>query len=244
MNSNLQWSLETLAKVNDHFSVCGPEDVLGWALAAFAPEIALATGFGPSGVVLMHLVARLRPETTICYLDTGLLFPETYDLRGQLARRLGIRFTRLHSELSLEAQAAGHGPALWERNPDLCCHLRKVEPLRRFLATQRAWISGIRRDQGPTRARTEMVTWDVANGLVKVNPLAYWTRDQVWAYIRHHDLPTNVLHDEGYSSIGCIPCTRPVAPGEDERAGRWSGQAKTECGIHVQPDGRLVRTVG
>lgn len=228
------WSQSTLPYISQHFENRRPQDLLRLALETFGHEIVLATGFGPSGVVLMHMVSQLQPETPVFYLQTDLLFPETMALRDQLAQQLGLNFIEVHSGLSLAAQSQQYGPELWRHNPDQCCHLRKVVPLRRFLADKKAWISGIRRDQSPTRAKTPLVTWDKANGLIKLNPLATWGREQVWAYIYAHDLPYNVLHDQGYPSLGCMPCTRAVAPGEDERAGRWAGWNKTECGIHLQ----------
>lgn len=211
----------------------GPEEILGWAFRHFAPDVALATGFGPEGVVLMHMVSRLRPDTTVFYLDTGLLFPETYELRDRLAERLRLRFTRVATGLALESQAERYGAELWKREPDRCCRLRKVEPLRDFLAGQLAWITGIRRDQTAHRARAGVVEWDRAHGLVKLNPLAGWSQEEVWTYLHLFDLPTNPLHERGYPSIGCHPCTRAVAPGADPRSGRWAGLAKTECGIHL-----------
>lgn len=230
-----EWTPDTLSEVGARLERSSPREILEWGFERFAPDIAMATGFGPSGIVLMHLVSQLRPETTVFYLDTGLLFPETEALRATLAERLGLVFTQVEPELSVGEQEAVYGPALWRRDPDRCCSLRKVAPLRRFLATQRAWITGLRRDQSPARAHIRPVAWDAGNGLVKFCPLASWTAEDIWGYIHAHELPYNELHDAGYPSIGCIPCTRPVAPGEDERAGRWAGQAKTECGIHLQP---------
>lgn len=229
------WTPATLKQISARYEDSPPEEILRWGFESFAPHIALATGFGPEGIVLMHLISQIRPETTVFYLDTDLLFPETYALRDKLEDRLGLRFTRIVSEVSLKRQAAEHGPALWSHDPDRCCYIRKVEPLRRFLSTQRAWITGLRRDQTPHRARAGLVEWDQANRLVKLNPLANWNADQVWAHIHWHTLPFNYLHSQGYPSIGCWPCTRPVAPGEAPRAGRWAGFAKTECGIHLQP---------
>jgi phosphoadenosine phosphosulfate reductase len=215
--------------------------VIRWALTTYGKEIALATGFGPSGIVLMHLVSELRPKTTVFYLQTGLLFPETLALRDRLAGRLGIQFTEVRPDLSLDEQSEIYGVELWGRHPDQCCYLRKVEPLRRFLSEKKAWMTAIRRDQSPTRASVKQVDWDQANSLVKICPLAGWTKDQVWSYLRKHDLPYNPLHDLGYPSLGCFPCTRPVSAGSDERAGRWIGTGKLECGIHIQPDGKTLR---
>lgn len=236
------WKPANLGRLSGRFEHRPPQDVLRWAAASYGDDLAVATGFGASGVVLMHMIAQFRPQSTFFYLQTDLLFPETLALRDQLAARLGIQFTEVHSGLSLGEQAFQYGRQLWLRNPDLCCHLRKVEPLRRFLAGKRAWVTAIRRDQAASRIFTQTVDWDHANGLVKIAPLAAWTRSQVWDYIHAHDLPYNGLHDRGFGSIGCVPCTRALQPGEtDERAGRWADTEKSECGIHIQPDGNIIR---
>jgi len=229
------WTPEQLRATSAAFEDADPAAVLRWGAETFAPHLALATGFGPEGVVLMHLVSQVAPQTTVFYVDTGLLFEETYALRDALAERLGLTFTRLSSELSVEDQAAAHGPRLWRRKPDACCQIRKVAPLRAFLKTQRAWITAIRRDQTPHRALAGLVEWDRTNGLVKLNPLARWTSEQVWAHLNAYDLPYNPLHDQGFPSIGCWPCTSPVAAGADPRSGRWGGCTKVECGIHFNP---------
>lgn len=230
-----EWTLETLKLQTDDFETASPRDILNWSLDTFGVGLVMATGFGLSGIVLAHHLARLSPETAIFYLETDLLFPETYTLRDRLAARLGLSFLPVHSGISLERQHQEQGPNLWAHSPDQCCFIRKVLPLRRFLADKTAWVTGLRRDQSPARAHTRIVEWDGAHGLVKINPLAFWTKKEVWRYIHQHDLPYNPLLDDGYTSIGCMPCTRPIAPGEDARAGRWSGFAKTECGIHAQP---------
>jgi phosphoadenosine phosphosulfate reductase len=229
---NKTWTPEILQQLNDRFENSPPEEILRWALDVFSPDIALATNFGPGSIILMHLILQIQPKTTVFYLDTDLLFPETYALRDELASRLGLCFIQVRSSLPLEVQATQYGPALWSHEPNLCCYLRKVEPLYGFLASQRAWITGIRRDQTPTRAKTRLVEWDDIYELVKLNPLAGWRIEQVWAYIQSHHLPFNRLHLQGYPSIGCWPCTQPVEPGEDARAGRWVGWDKAECGIH------------
>ncbi len=237
------WKPANLGHISQRLEQRSPQEVLRWAAATYGDDLAIATGFGASGVVLMHMIAQIRPQTTFFYLQTDLLFPETLALRDQLSTRLGIQFTEVHSGLSLGEQAYQYGRQLWARNPDLCCHLRKVEPMRQFLTGKRAWVTAIRRDQSPTRAFTQFVDWDYANGLIKLAPLAAWTRPQVWAYIHAHDLPYNELHDQGFGSIGCVPCTRALKPNEtDERAGRWADMEKIECGIHIQPDGKIVRT--
>jgi phosphoadenosine phosphosulfate reductase len=232
------WLPANLARISHRFEQHAPHELLRWALVTYGKEIVLATGFGPSGIVLMHLVAGIRPRTSVFYLQTDLLFPETMALRDRLADRLGLRFVEIRPELSLVDQQQRYGHELWHQNPDLCCQLRKVQPLRRFLAGKKAWITGIRRDQSATRSRTSLLEWDQANQVVKLNPLAAWSREQVWHYIQQHELPYNRLHDDGYASIGCWPCTRPTGPGESERAGRWAAHNKTECGIHFsQPNG-------
>ncbi len=230
----IEWYAVPLRGFSDQLEDQSPTEVLRWGINTFWPDIVLATGFGPEGVVLMHQLSQLRPTVEVFYVDTGLLFPETYALRDELAARLGVSFINVRTELSLEQQTIDYGAELWQRDPDTCCHLRKVIPLRRFLAPRRAWISGIRRDQTPQRATAGIVEWDNVNQMVKLNPLANWTADHVWDYIHEHQLPTNHLHAMGYPSIGCWPCTKPVAPGADPRSGRWAGFNKTECGIHFQ----------
>lgn len=231
----IEWTPESVKQAGLTLEGGSPEAILRWGFENFAPSIALATGFGPEGIVLMHLVSQIRPETTVFYLDTDLLFVHTYELRDELTKRLGIRFERVHSGISLLEQALRHGDALWDRDPDACCHIRKVIPQRKFLANYHAWISGIRRDQTAFRANTALVEWDYPNKMVKINPLAAWTSDQVWDHIRTNKLPYNPLHDYGHPSIGCWTCTKAVAPGEDPRSGRWPGKVKTECGIHLPP---------
>ena len=215
-----EWTAERLARINHRFVEAPPGEILDWGLDSFSPDLCLATSFGPQSIVLMHLISRIRPETTVFYLDTELLFPETYALRDELSERLGLSFTRVTASLSLDEQSFHHGEALWARSPNRCCHLRKVLPLRRFLAGKRAWITGIRRVQTHLRAATGVVEWDATNGLVKLNPLASWPTGRVRQYILDHGLPFNKLHLEGYPSIGCRPCTRPVLIGEDARKGR------------------------
>ena len=208
------------------------EAVLRWALREFGPDVALATGFGAEGCVLVRMLSEIDRNARMFYLDTDLLFPETYELIGKLQARYGVRFEQRTSRLSLAAQAARHGERLWEREPDVCCQLRKVEPLREMLSGLRAWITAIRREQTPARAGARVVERDRKFDVIKINPLAGWTSSDVWQYIREHDVPHNSLYDLGYRSIGCQPCTTLVQIGETERAGRWRGFAKTECGLH------------
>jgi len=209
------------------------QELLRWGLSQFGPTLALASSFGAEDVVLIDMASRLG-KFRVFTLDTDFLFPETYALIGEIETRYAVEVERTRSELTPEAQAAQHGPALWASRPDTCCQLRKVEPLKKKLAGLAAWVTGVRRDQSPTRANTRKLEWDAKFGLVKLNPLADWNSDQVWDYIRAHGVSYNPLHDRNYPSIGCTYCTRPVQPGEDPRAGRWSGFAKTECGLHVK----------
>jgi phosphoadenylyl-sulfate reductase (thioredoxin) len=193
----------------------------------------MATGFGPEGGVLVDLVGVHALPIDIFTVDTGLLFPETYELWRRLERRYGLRIRAVRPRLGVEAQAEGWGPRLWERRPSQCCALRKMEPLTRALEGYDAWITAIRRDQTPERASARVVEWEPRHGVIKINPLAGWAAADVWSYLRANDVPYNPLHDRGYPSIGCRPCTTPVIAGEPERAGRWRGHTKTECGLHV-----------
>ena len=213
-----------------------PADVLRWSYEEFGPDVAMATGFGLEGCILVSMLAETGCDIRLFYLDTDLLFPETYALRDTLESRYGVRFERRCSSLSLEQQSELYGEKLWERRPDECCRLRKVEPLREMLSGLRAWITGIRRDQSPTRANAGVVEYDRKFELIKINPLVRWTAEDVKEYARRHDVPYNPLIDQGYTSIGCRPCTTVVQIGEHPRAGRWRGTNKTECGIHLSVD--------
>jgi phosphoadenosine phosphosulfate reductase len=227
------WSSHDLERINAAFAGCPTEALLDWAATDFGDRIARTCSFsGTSGMVLLDMLARLGRGTPVIFLDTDLLFPETYALAEAAAQRYGIAIERRHPALSLDEQARQQGPRLYERDPDRCCGIRKVAPLAEALAPYDAWISGIRRDQSGTRAATQLVQWSARHSLLKINPLAFWTEREIWSYIAAHDVPYNPLLDHGYPSIGCLPCTRPAASG-DARAGRWSGSAKIECGIHL-----------
>lgn len=210
------------------------EEVLRWAGSEFGSEIAIASAFGAEGIVLLEIASRVLGDLRVFILDTGFLFPETLDLIAKVERRYAIRVERVVPQISVEQQAEFHGPALWDRDPDLCCHLRKVEPLRQKLAHLKAWATAIRRDQTPERRHIGKVEWDSNFHLLKINPLADWTHEMVWAYIRKHNLDYNPLHDRNYPSIGCTHCTKPVREGESPRSGRWPGLAKQECGMHLR----------
>lgn len=199
------------------------------------PKIALACSFGaPAAIALVDVTLRVRPAMPVYYLDTGLLFPETYALVDRTARRYGIEPIPVKPALSVANQAELYGDELWARDPDRCCGLRKVQPQQTFLAGYDAWLTGLRRADSPTRRNTEPFERDT-DTLTKINPLYDWSDDELSDYVQERDLPLNALHFEGYPSLGCTPCTRAVAPGEDPRAGRWPGYAKTECGLHAAP---------
>ncbi len=234
MTSPIELDRQYLKDINHKLERSSASEILRWGFEHFGESVAMATGFGPSGVVLLDLVSRIKPDATIFYLDTDFLFEETYRLRDELQEKLGLNFQRVASALTPQQQEEQYGPALWEREPDRCCAIRKVHPLRDFLRSREAWITGIRRDQSHTRRHIDVLSWDAANEAYKLCPLATWTSDDVWSYLRLHRLPYNPLHDQGYPSIGCTHCTRPALNGDDERSGRWAGSSKTECGIHLQ----------
>jgi len=208
------------------------EEVLAWAGQRFGARACLASSLGSEDVVLIDLAARIGTPFPIFTLDTDFLFPETYDLIGAIQQRYGLVIERLHAGITPEEQTRQFGDALWKRYPDQCCEIRKIAPLKERLQSASAWITGIRREQSPTRANARKLEWDAKFGLVKLNPLVDWSESDVWSYIRLHKLPYNPLHERNYPSIGCTHCTRAVLPGEDARAGRWSGFTKTECGLH------------
>jgi len=224
---------EQISQLKASAEAWSPERVLNWAFETFGNTVAISSAFGAEGMVLIDIASRVRQDFRLFTLDTEFLFPETYNLMDQVEQKYGITVERVYPLISPEEQARVHGPALWQRNPDQCCNLRKVEPLRRKLGELQAWITSIRRDQTTTRASAGKIEWDEKFGLVKINPIADWNSKQVWQYIHEHDTPYNALHDRSYPSIGCTHCTRAVRPGEDPRAGRWSGSSKTECGLHI-----------
>ena len=234
-NTEHSASAEELAAWGESFEAKSPQELLAAAIERYAPKIVLACSFGAEDVVLLDMVHRINPSVPLFYLDTDFLFPETYATRDRAIERYRLQpqqVIQVKSLLTPDEQAAQHGDALWTRQPDQCCELRKVEPLTRVLKGFDAWITGIRRDQSPTRAHAKLIEWDQKFQLVKVNPLAKWTWEDVWAYIRVHEVPYNELHNRNYPSIGCTHCTSPVMPGEDSRAGRWKSFTKTECGLH------------
>lgn len=225
---------EQITDLNAAFETQAPQDILRWTVETYGTGLASVTSFQPTGIVILHMLREIAPETPVLTLDTGLLFPETYALIDDLEARFDLRLTRLHAELTVERQAEQYGAALWEREPNLCCAIRKTAPLDAVLGQYPAWITGLRRDQSEGRGTTPIISWDRKHGNIKLAPLATWTESMVWTYIHAYELPYNALHDQHYPSIGCYPCTRAVAADGDIRAGRWVGHNKTECGIHVQ----------
>jgi phosphoadenosine phosphosulfate reductase len=228
--------LQELGSASSRLESAHPAEVLRWAADRFSTGLTMATAFGPEGMVIIHMLAEVAPRTHVFNLETGYQFPETLALRDQVAQRYGLEVELRRPELSVEQYEQLHQGPLYRRDPNQCCFDRKVKVLRQAILGKSAWISAIRRDQSPDRAKAPIVGWDRKFGLVKINPLATWSKQQVWKMITQHDIPYNPLHDQGYLSIGCWPCTRAVVPGEDERAGRWSGTAKTECGLHSLDD--------
>jgi phosphoadenosine phosphosulfate reductase len=206
-------------------------ETIRWALETFHPSLRFATSFQKNGIVIMDLALTINPGARFFYLDTDVLFEETYATRDALAAHYGVEFQR-YGGISLQEQEDLYGANLWDRQPDACCGIRKVEPMREALSGIDCWVSGIRREDSATRAGAAKFGWDRRFGLWKLNPLADWTEAEVWDYIRDKNLPYNPLHDAGYPSIGCTHCTRPPGAGAHPRSGRWADAHKTECGLH------------
>jgi phosphoadenosine phosphosulfate reductase len=228
------------AQVSRQLQDAGPREILAWAVENYFPKLVMATAFGPEGCIIIHILAEIEPKVRVFNLDTGYQFAETLQLRDRIAERYGIEVELVRPDTTVAEYEVLHGGPVYKTSPDRCCHDRKIVPLRRAVAGADAWISSIRADQSAHRARANVVDWDAKFGLVKVNPLLRWTKRDVWAFVVANKVPYNPLHDQGYPSIGCWPCTHAVAAGEtDERAGRWAGQAKTECGLHSLDSSQL-----
>jgi phosphoadenosine phosphosulfate reductase len=225
------WNAETVAGVNDRLETASAAHIADWAIATFGRDLIVAASM--QDTILPHLFGTRLEGVDVLFLETGYHFPETIATRDEAARTLPITIVNALPAATVAEQDAALGKDLWARDPNQCCALRKVEPLRRALAGRAAWVTGLRRADGPTRANAPVVDWDAKHGLVKINPIVTWSDDQVERYQAEHNLPRNPLVAQGYPSIGCLPCTRAVAPGEDPRAGRWAGTDKTECGLHA-----------
>ena len=221
-----------LAELNARFETSDPRDIVSWAVATFGDGLSVGASFGgASGMAILHMVAQLKPNVHVFVLDTDYLFEETHETMRKSIPAIGLENVNVYrSKLSHDEQASQFGSALWMRDPDACCELRKIEPNRRALEGKTAWVSGLRRDQSEGRADTPIVSWAPKFGVVKLNPLANWTEKQTWEYVMKHNVPYNPLLDQGYSSIGCYNCT---VPGVQGRAGRWQGFDKEECGLHT-----------
>ncbi|WP_337286535.1 phosphoadenylyl-sulfate reductase [Candidatus Methylomirabilis sp.] len=233
-------SAESIVELNERFRTAGPEVVLRWAIDTFAPKLALASSFGAEDMVLIDMLSKLEPATTIFTLDTGRLHEETYDVmeraREQYKVTIESYFPGRDAVEALERERGFYSFRQSIEERKFCCRVRKVEPLGRALKSVDAWITGLRREQAATRTGIDAVEIDASHGsIVKINPLVEWTEPQVWAYIREHHVPYNALHDQGFPSIGCAPCTRAITPGEDVRAGRWwwENPETKECGLHL-----------
>ncbi len=222
-----------LSRSLDELNSLSAEDVLRWAAEEFGDKLCITCSWQKQSSVLVHMLASLGLAPAIVELDTHLFFRESYETRDRLVEKYGL--TLVGPKIpSIAEQHKAEGPNLWESDPDRCCHIRKVEPLIEALEPFGAWVSGIRRDQAPSRATIGKAQWSERYGVWKLHPLADWGEKRVWTYITSNDIPYNRLHDVGYRSIGCIPCTRPIRTDEEERAGRWAGSDKLECGLHLE----------
>ena len=227
-----------VAELNLRFASQSTPEVLAWAWERFGNRAAIGTSYQGAGLVMLHLAKMAGLTFPVFTLDTGLLFPETLALQRRLEDFYGLKIEVIEPDLTVEEQADVHGPELWKRDPDLCCTVRKVLPLRGKLEELACWLTGLRRQQSQARAAVDIVELyhldeETGREIVKVNPMAHWSREQIWSHIQKHKIPYNPLHDLGYRSIGCMPCTRKTAEGQEERAGRWIGFKKVECGIHT-----------
>ena len=218
-----------------NFEQASTTDLLSWAYETYADSLAFSTAFGPSGLVLMHLTSQIHPNVKVFFIDTGYHFQDTLDMVDRVQSALPVEVEVVQPQRSVAQQLNDHNGHLHQLEPDRCCDLRKVAPTRQILRGKSAWITARRRDQGHTRANLHFLEPTTTEGrdIMKLNPLFKWTRKEVWQHIYTHDLPYNRLADEGYTSVGCAPCTRPATDPNDERSGRWSGRNKTECGLHT-----------
>ncbi len=226
---------DELAAANELLAHAPPHEVLAWAVKRFHPRLLMATAFGAEGCCIIDMLSRIDPTVTLINLDTGYQFPETLAVRDRLREKYGMDVELVKPTTTVSEYEKTHAGPLHQHDPNQCCHDRKVLPLRAALDRHAplAWISAIRKDQTTDRGVASVVQRDTKFGIVKVNPLLHWTKREVWAHVVKNEVPYNELHDRGYPSVGCWPCTRAVAAGDDERSGRWAGQAKKECGLHV-----------
>lgn len=226
-----------LTKLNQEFEAKKPEEVIAWAIREFPGTLAASSSFGPESGVLLHMISRLEPNVPVLFLETGYHFPETLKYKEELIRLLGLKnVIDLKADPKRKQEVVAQYEGIpYEKNPDLCCQINKVEPLDKAIKDYDAWMSGIRRYQTDIRKSIRILEEYRRGGaeLYKISPLANLTSREMWWYLKEHNIPKHPLYDKGYLSVGCWPCTRPVQPGDDERSGRWAGKAKTECGIHT-----------
>jgi phosphoadenosine phosphosulfate reductase len=246
MSVNTSVSFDELPALSASFEAAEPAAILRWAMLAFGERLTMATAFGAEGCALIAMMARLRDETGVMpdvfNLETGYQFPQTLALRERLIEKYGIPIRLVSNRETVAEMEARLGGPIYGSDPASCCHQRKIVPLQEALQGFDAWVTAIRRDQTPERAAQPIVGPEPKfENLIKINPLANWSKAEVWDYIRAHDVPTNPLHEQGFPSIGCWPCTRAVQDSDDERAGRWAGTLKRECGLHLGADGKLAR---
>ncbi|MFX3625238.1 MAG: phosphoadenylyl-sulfate reductase [Ectobacillus sp.] len=226
------WDMHSLS-FSEEDETKGALSVLKWAYNHYGEEVVYACSFGIEGIVLIHLIQQVKPDAKIVFLDTGLHFAQTYETIEKIKQRFPqLRIIMQKPNLTLKEQEEQYGASLWKREPNVCCNIRKIQPLEEVLQTGKAWISGLRREQSPTRQNTQFVNQDHRFLSIKICPLIHWTWKEIWRYVYKHELPYNILHDQGYPSIGCEVCTLPVQEGGDSRSGRWAGTLKTECGLH------------
>ena len=223
---------QQLTQVSEDLDGKSPDYVIDWAVETLGNRLAVGSSLGAEAMVIMDMVTRIKPDVPFIFLDTDFHFADTLGLLDEAKKRYNINLIVARPELTPAEQAAKHGEQLFFRDPGQCCEIRKLAPMRKALVPFDAWITGMRRDQNTFRTNLGPVVWDEKFNLIKINPLINWSWGDVWQYIKANDVPYNRLHDIGYPSIGCAPCTQPVKPGEDLRAGRWSGFDKTECGLH------------
>ena len=221
-----------IAHFNARLGQFSTGEILRWAWETFKPKIVTSSSFQTQSVPLLHIISRVCPQMPVLFIDTGFHFVETLAFRDELRARYGLNIVVVHPTVSKSQLLAKYGEGLYRRDPDLCCYINKVEPMQRMLTGMRAWVSGVRRDQTAQRKNLHVLEAQ-RSGLLKIHPMLNWTQEEIWEYIERYRLPHHPLYPAGYLSIGCAPCTRPVSAGEDERAGRWAGTGKTECGLHT-----------
>ena len=228
---------DNLKRWSERLETASPQEVLRWAVERYSPKLMMATAFGAEGCVLLAMLSEIITDPAqirLINLETGYQFQETLDLRERIHEKYGISVEYVRAQESVEEMERRFGGAIYGSDPDTCCRIRKIEPLKLVAEGYSAWITAIRRDQTHARKSAGIVQWDEKFQLAKVNPLANWTKRDVWQYVLDNDVPYNPLHDLGYPSVGCAPCTRSTNQGEDDRAGRWATIGKTECGLHTR----------